>query len=65
MADKDTPNRTPNEDKAEGERWKSEEGVIPNSEDVVNRDRHGRDTPRQYEDPTSESGSVVRYPGSE
>jgi hypothetical protein len=32
MADNDTPNRSANRDKAEGERWKSEEGVIPNSE---------------------------------
>jgi hypothetical protein len=32
MADNDTPNRSANQDKAEGERWKSEEGVIPHSE---------------------------------
>jgi hypothetical protein len=37
MADKDTPNRAANKDKAEGERWKSEEGVIPNSESSTDR----------------------------
>src|SRR5689334_5117028 len=37
MADKDTPNRAANKDKAEGERWTSEEGVIPNSESSTDR----------------------------
>jgi hypothetical protein len=37
MADKDTPNRAANKDKAEGERWQSEEGVIPNSESSTDR----------------------------
>lgn len=37
MADKDTPNRAANKDKAEGERWESEEGVIPNSESSTDR----------------------------
>ena len=37
MADKDTPNRAAHKDKAEGERWKSEEGVIPNSESSTDR----------------------------
>lgn len=37
MADNDTPNRAANKDKAEGERWKSEEGVIPNSESSTDR----------------------------
>ena len=37
MADKDTPNRAANKDKAEGERWQSEEGVIPNSESSTER----------------------------
>jgi len=37
MADKDTPNRAANKDKAEGERWKSEEGLIPNSESSTDR----------------------------
>ena len=58
MADNDTPNRAANKDKAEGERWKSEEGVIPNSasdpvptgEDVGNRHPRGHDTPRRYEE---------------
>jgi len=37
MADNDTPNRAANKDKAEGERWKSEQGVIPNSESSTDR----------------------------
>ena len=37
MTDKDTPNRAANKDKAEGERWQSEEGVIPNSESSTER----------------------------
>ena len=37
MADKDTPNRAASKDKAEGERWQSEEGVIPNSESSTER----------------------------
>jgi hypothetical protein len=37
MADMDTPNRAANKDKAEGERWESEPGVIPNSESSTNR----------------------------
>jgi hypothetical protein len=37
MADKDTPNRSANKDKAEGERWGSEQGVIPNSESSTDR----------------------------
>ena len=37
MDDKDTPNRAANKDKAEGERWESEEGVIPNSESSTDR----------------------------
>jgi len=37
MPDNDTPNRAANKDKAEGERWKSEEGVIPNSESSTDR----------------------------
>lgn len=46
MADKDTPNRAANKDKAEGERWKSEEGVIPNSESST--DRRYRDDNRDH-----------------
>jgi len=37
MADNDTPNRAANKDKAEGERWKSEQGTIPNSESSTDR----------------------------
>ena len=46
MADKDNPNRAANKDKAEGERWTSEEGVIPNSESSTDRryrDENGDD----------------------
>jgi hypothetical protein len=46
MDDKDTPNRAANMDKAEGERWQSEEGVIPNSESSTDRryrDENGDD----------------------
>jgi hypothetical protein len=37
MADMDTPNRAANKDKAEGERWESEQGAIPNSESSTRR----------------------------
>ena len=37
MADKDTPNRPANKDKAEGERWSSEQDVIPDSESSTSR----------------------------
>jgi hypothetical protein len=37
MADMDTPNRAANKDKAEGERWESEQGAVPNSESSTNR----------------------------
>jgi hypothetical protein len=37
MADNDTPNRAANKDKAEGERWKSEQGAVPNSESSTDR----------------------------
>ena len=37
MVDKDTPNRSANKDKAEGERWSSEQDVIPNSESSTDR----------------------------
>jgi hypothetical protein len=32
MADNDTPNRAANKDKAEGERWKSNDNVVPESD---------------------------------
>jgi hypothetical protein len=43
MADNDTPNRSANKDKAEGEPWRSEEGVIPNSESSTDRGYEGND----------------------
>ena len=54
MADKDTPNRAANKDKAEGERWKSEEGVIPDSESS---------TDRRYSDDTGDNaGGITNRP---
>jgi hypothetical protein len=54
MADKDTPNRAANKDKAEGERWKSDQGVIPNSESS---------TDRQYEDTNGDdAGGITNRP---
>ena len=39
---------------------------VPTGEDVVNRQRRGYDTPRQYEEREDrEPGSGVRYRGSE
>ncbi len=37
MADKDTPNRSADRDKAEGDRWSSDKDVIPNSESSTGR----------------------------
>jgi hypothetical protein len=51
MADKDTPNRSANNDKAERERWSSEQGVIPNSESSTER---GQDAPRRYDQPVDD-----------
>jgi len=53
MADNDTPNRAANKDKAEGERWKSEQGVIPNSESS---------TERGYEDDGDDAGGITNRP---
>ena len=54
MADNDTPNRAANKDKAEGERWKSEQGVIPNSESS---------TDREYEDTNGDNaGGITNRP---
>ncbi len=54
MADKDTPNRAANKDKAEGERWQSEQGVIPNSESS---------TDRRYEDTNGDdAGGITNRP---
>jgi hypothetical protein len=50
MADNDTPNRAANKDKAEGERWRSEQGVIPNSESS---------TDRGYEDEGDDAGGIT------
>ena len=43
MADNDTPNRSANKDKAEGERWSSEQDVIPNSESSTDRNYGDQD----------------------
>jgi len=54
MADKDTPNRAANKDKAEGERWQSEEGVIPNSESSTDR--------RYKDDDRDNAGGITNRP---
>jgi len=51
MADTDTPNQAANRDQAKGERWKSEHGVIPNSESS---------TDRGYND--TEAGGITNRP---
>ena len=56
MADKDTPNRPANKDKAEGERWTSEQDVIPNSESS---------TSRGYDDDGDNAGGITNRPLSE
>ena len=56
MADKDTPNRPANKDKAEGERWSSEQNVIPDSESS---------TSRGYEDDRDNAGGITNRPLSE
>lgn len=53
MADKDTPNRPANKDKAEGERWSSEQNVIPDSESSTSRD---------YEDDGDNAGGITNRP---
>ena len=53
MADKDTPNRPANKDKAEGERWSSEQDVIPDSESS---------TGRSYEDDGDDAGGITNRP---
>jgi hypothetical protein len=50
MADNDTPDRDENKDKAEGERWKSEQGVIPDSESS---------TQRTYKDEGDTAGGIT------
>jgi len=54
MADKDTPNRAANKEKAEGERWQSEEGVIPNSESSTDR--------RYRDDDGDNAGGITNRP---
>ncbi len=56
MADKDTPNRPANKDKAEGERWSSEKDVIPDSESS---------TARTYDDDGDDAGGITNRPLSE
>ncbi len=46
MADNDTPNRAANKDKAEGERWSSNDNVVPESDRSagrLNQDDHDKD----------------------
>ncbi len=50
MADKDTPNRAANKDKAEGERWTDDREVIPNSE---------TSTDRGYDDDGDTAGGIT------
>ena len=56
MADMDTPNRAANKDKAEGERWESAQGAIPNSESS---------TRRRYESGDGTGGITNRSLGEE
>jgi hypothetical protein len=56
MADKDTPNRPAIKVKAEGERWRSEQDVIPDSESS---------TGRSYEDDGDDAGGITNRPLSE
>ena len=53
MADNDTPNRSANKDKAEGERWSSEQNVVPNSESS---------TDRGYTDDGDNAGGITNRP---
>lgn len=56
MADKDTPNRAANKDKAEGERWQSENDAIPDSESSTSRD---------YADDGDNAGGITNRPLAE
>lgn len=53
MADMDTPNRSANKDKAEGERSKSDQKAVPNSESS---------TSRGYEDDGDNAGGITNRP---
>jgi hypothetical protein len=56
MADKDSPNRAANKDKAEGERWRSDPDTIPDSESS---------TSRSYEDDGDNAGGITNRPLAE
>ena len=56
MANKDTPNRSGDRDKAEGDRWSSEKDVIPNSESS---------TGRGYDDGGDNAGGIANRPLAE
>jgi hypothetical protein len=56
MADKDSPNRAANKDKAEGERWRSEPDTIPDSESS---------TSRSYDDDGDNAGGITNRPLAE
>ena len=53
MADKDTPNRPANKDKAEGERWRSEQDTVAESESS---------TSRSYDDDGDNAGGITNRP---
>ena len=53
MADKDTPNRPANKDKAEGERWRSDPDAVPDSESS---------TSRSYTDDGDNAGGITNRP---
>ena len=53
MADKDTPNRPANKDKAEGERWRSDQDAVPDSESS---------TSRSYTDDGDNAGGITNRP---
>jgi hypothetical protein len=53
MADKDIPNRPANKDKAEGERWRSDQDTVPDSESS---------TSRSYTDDGDNAGGITNRP---
>jgi hypothetical protein len=56
MADQDTPNRAANKDKAEGERWRSEDNAISKQENHTSRD---------YADDGDTAGGITNRPLAE
>jgi hypothetical protein len=56
MADKDTPNRPANKDKAEGDRWRSDQDTVPDSESS---------TSRSYDDDGDNAGGITNRPLAE